>query len=164
MAKRIIVSMALGLALAASSSSARAQAAAQYGAIAGHSGTVTTSIGSGLASKLKQADERQGSRLRSVQSTMDENRRKLEMKGQKQGGAVHIDSAPQRATILVDGAPVAYTPADLKLPEGKHVIELKRATSLPWRKEISLARDEKLTLDAELQERYKSALTLSIQK
>ena len=53
---------------------------------------------------------------------------------------------------------------DLKIPEGKHVIELRRPASLPWRKEISLTRGERLSLSAELQDKYKSALTFSIQK
>jgi flagellar capping protein FliD len=164
MSKWITLSITLAWALAVFSSTAQAQAAAQYGALAGHSAVATTNTASRLAPKINQTSERQGARLRSVQSTMEENRRKLETEGQKSGGAVHIDSAPQNATIFVDGAPVAYTPADLKVSEGKHVIELKRATSLPWRKEISLAQDEKLSLNAALQERYKSTFTLSIQK
>ena len=95
---------------------------------------------------------------------MEENRRKLEAGGRKTGGVVHIESVPRKATILVDGAPIAYTPADLKIPEGKHVIELRRPASLPWRKEISLTRGERLSLSAELQDKYKSVLTFSIQK
>jgi len=164
MAKWITLSMIFALALGAFPSSARAQAAAEYGVLAGHSGVVTTKIASGLGSKTRQLDERQGARLKSVESTMEENRRQLEAKAQKQGGAVHVDSAPQRATILVDGAPVAYTPADLKIREGKHVIELKRPASLPWRKEISLSRGEKLSLNGQLEDKYKSVLTFSIQK
>ena len=164
MTKWMTLSMTLALALGAFSSSARAQAAAEYGVLAGHSGVVTTKIGAGLGSKTRQLDERQGARLKSVEGTMEENRRQLEAKAQKQGGAVHIDSAPQKATILVDGAPIAYTPADLKIPEGKHVVELTRPTSLPWRKEISLSRGEKLSLNGELQDKYKSVLNFSIQK
>ena len=164
MTKWMTLSMTLAWALGAFSSSALAQAAAEYGVLAGHSGVVTTKIASGLGSKARQLDERQGARLKSVESTMEENRRQLEAKGQKEGGAVHIDSVPPKATILVDGAPIAYTPAELKVPEGKHVIELKRPASLPWRKEISLTRGERLSLSPELQDKYKSALTFSIQK
>ena len=160
----ITLPITLTLTFGAFSSSARAQAAAQYGVLAGHSGVVTTKIASGLGSKARQLDERQGARLKSVESTMEENRRQLEAKGQKEGGAVHIDSVPPKATILVDGAPIAYTPAELKIPEGKHVIELKRPASLPWRKEISISRGEKLSLNGELQDKYKSVLTFSIQK
>ena len=164
MTKSITLSMTLALGLGAFSSSARAQTAAEYGVLAGHSGVVTTKTASGLGSKTGQLVERQGARLRSVEGTMEENRRKLEAGGQKAGGAVHVDSVPQKATILVDGAPIAYTPADLKIPEGKHVIELRRPASLPWRKEISLTPGERLSLSAELQDKYKSVLTFSIQK
>jgi len=164
MNKWMTLSMTLAWACGAFSSSARAQAATEYGVLTGHSGVVTTKTASGLGSKTRQLDEHQGTRLKSVEGTMEENRRKLEAKGQKEGGAVHIDSVPQKATILVDGAPIAYTPADLKIPEGKHVIELRRPASLPWRKEISLTRGERLSLSAQLQDKYKSALTFSIQK
>jgi PEGA domain len=164
MAKWILFEWTLTLALGAFSSSAWAQAAAAYGGLAAHSAAATTKAATALGSTLGQVEERQGAKLSSLENGMEANRQKLEAKGQKGGGTVHIGSVPAMAGVYVDDALVAYTPVDLKMAEGKHVIELKRPTSLPWRKEISLSPGGKLSLNPELREKYKSVLTLTIQK
>ena len=152
------------LGLAAFSSPAWGQAVAQYGVAAGNSAVTTSRTASALASKTNQLNDRTGSSVKSLVSAMQENRERLEAKSQKNGGTVHIDSVPGKATVFIDGAIVAYTPADLKIPQGKHRIEVKHPVSLPWEKEISLESGEKLSLQADLKDKYKSVLNFTIQK
>ncbi len=142
-----------------------AQAAAEYGILAGSSATSTAKIGSTLNSKTnKLADRVQGRISKSLENVMEENKQKLEQKSREGGAALHIDSVPGRGTVSIDGAKVAHTPTELKVPEGKHVIEVTLPGYLPWRREVSLSRGENLSLKAELENMYKSVITLSIQK
>jgi len=92
---------------------------------------------------------------------MGENRQKLEAKGGPSAGSLHIDSVPGKATVSVDGIPVAYTPADLKLPEGNHVVELTLPGFASWRKEINMSREGTMLLKAELRTQYNSAVSFS---
>ncbi len=91
---------------------------------------------------------------------MDENRKKLAEQGAQTGGTVYVESVPAKAAVAVDGIPVAYTPVDLKLPEGKHVISLTHADYLDWKMEISINHMESTAVKAELENMYKSAITL----
>ena len=151
------------------------QAAAEYGMTVGKSATSTVKAGSAinegaqrLAGRVQDAlgksiQDSTGKSIRSV-NLMEENKRKLEAKSEAGGGTIRIESAPQKATILVDGAEVGYTPASLKVPEGKHIIELRHATSLPWRKEIIVGRNDNLSLKTDLENKYKSVVNLSFGK
>ena len=95
---------------------------------------------------------------------MTDNRRQLATKAGASPASIHVESTPDKATIYVDGAAVAYTPADLKLPTGKHRIEITRAGFLDWKKEVALERGDNPALKAGLESKYKSELKLSIQQ
>jgi hypothetical protein len=149
--------------LGALPSAAGGQAAVGYGMAASKSTAVATKMrpltdsrGKQLATKIQ---DRAGT-AKPLPITMEENRKKLEEKGAQSGGSIHVESVPEKAAVAVDGEPVAYTPADLKLPEGKHVIELTRPGYLPWETEISVNKIESTALKAELEEKYKSSITL----
>jgi len=167
---------ALAIAVAAAPGSAMAQAAASYGILAGTSAATTaktaTSVNRAtnklagrIADSVSQSGAKYASRSlsRPYEVVMEENRQKLEDESKDGGATLHIESVPDKATVLIDGEPVAKTPADLKIPEGKHIVELKEFESVDWKKEISVTRDENLSLKPELKKRYQSAITVSFE-
>ncbi len=164
----------VAVALAAMPGLAFAQAAASYGIVAGKSAATTaktaTSINRAtnkLAGRIADSVSKSGSKSRTMspakplELVMEENRQKLEERSKEGSATLRIESVPDKATVLIDGEAVAKTPVDLKIPEGKHVVELKEFESLDWKKEISVARDEELSLRPELKKRYQSAITVS---
>lgn len=155
--------------------SAFPQGAVEYGIITSGAATSAAKTGSAINRGTKGlAGRLQGTMGKSVESTedktyriantMEENKKKLEEKSQAGGGTIHVDSVPAKATVLVDGDRVAYTPADLKIPGGKHNIEVTDPTHLPWHKEITLSRGESISLKPTLEKKYKSEMILSIQQ
>ncbi|MBI1982902.1 MAG: PEGA domain-containing protein [Acidobacteria bacterium] len=168
----------LGAALAATPRSAYAQAAASYGIAAGTSATTTTKAATSvnratgkLAGRIADSVSKSASKSASKSSSrspskprelvMEENRHTLEEQSKEGGATLHIESVPGKATVLIDGEPVARTPADLKIPAGKHIVELKEFDSLDWKEEIAVKPDENLSLKPELKKRYQSAVTVS---
>jgi hypothetical protein len=98
---------------------------------------------------------------KTLETLMKENQAKLQPKAEQGGATIRIDSAPARARILIDGAVVGYTPMELKLASGQHLVELKQDDSLPWRKEVSIDPGETVSLKPVLQYKYQSVVTLS---
>lgn len=150
------------------SSAALAQAAAGYAAAASKSTAMGVGAAKPLASKAKPLVRSKATPLaknssRSTSPTLGdvlaENRQKLEVKGGAKAGSLHVESVPAKATVSVDGAPVAYTPADIKLPDGNHVIELRLPGFAPWRKEVNITREGTMLLKAELRTQYNSSET-----
>ncbi len=80
------------------------------------------------------------------------NRRALEQAAGKRGAALHVAGVPAGAVLYVDSRAVARTPADISLPAGKHLLELKSAAFLAWRQEVSVAAGEKLSFEPKLEE------------
>ena len=169
----LLFAACVGISLAATSRAAYAQAAASYGMAAGSSAATTAKAASSvnratnnLAGRVAGAVSESGAKYASrslskpYEVVMDENRKELE-NASKDRGTLHIESTPTKATVFIDGKPVAKTPADLKVPEGKHIVELKEFESVDWQKEVTVARDEKLNLQPELKKRYQSAITVS---
>jgi hypothetical protein len=152
-----------GLLLAALPSAAWAQAAVGYGMAASKSTAIATKARPLYSSRGKQLASKIQSRTGTAKPlpvVMEENRKKLEERSAQGGGTVHVESLPEKAAVAVDGDPVAYTPADLKLPEGKHSIELTHPGYLPWGMDISVNRMESTEVKAELEDKYKSSITL----
>ena len=144
---------------------ARAQAAASYAiaaskstAMASKARPLVTPKATPLAKLTKQSVGRTSPTMGDV---MGENRQKLEAKGGASAGSLHVESVPAKATVSVDGVPVGYTPADLKLPEGNHVVELMLPGFASWRKEINMSREGTMLLKGELRTEYKSAVSFS---
>jgi hypothetical protein len=146
-----------------------AQAAVGYGMAASKSTAIgakmrplTDSRGKQLATKIqdRMGTARTTGTAKPLPVIMEENRRKLEKDSGQSGGSIHIDSVPGKAVVALDGEPVAYTPVDLKVPEGKHQIELTHPEYLPWDTEISVNKIESTSVKAELEVKYKSSITL----
>lgn len=139
-----------------------AQAAAEYGIAASKSAASTAKMGSTInAGTQKLAGRIESTLSRSTAASMEESKRKLEESSRKGGATLHIDSLPEKALVSIDGATVGYTPADLKVPEGKHVVQLTRTGYLLWKQEISVTREKNVSLKAELENKYKSVVNLS---
>jgi hypothetical protein len=150
--------------------SAFGQAAVEYGAAASKSTAITSRAGTALGSRVQSAfsgGQRTPLKIptaasKNLDAVMQENRQKLEEKSKENGGTVHVESVPPRATITVDGQPVGYSPLDLKLPEGKHQIELTRPDFEPWRIEVTASPQESTSVKAPLKNRYRGAVTIAI--
>lgn len=79
---------------------------------------------------------------------------------------LHMSSAPKAATLYIDHLAVAATPADLCVPIGKHIIELKSPRFRAWSQEVMINTGEALTLAPKLVEEkqtkdYKRTINLS---
>ena len=68
-----------------------------------------------------------------------------------QPGTVTLLSSPRGAQILVDGKPVARTPADLVLQEGVHRVEIRTAGHTPWRRKVRVPPLQHIEVRAELE-------------
>jgi len=83
---------------------------------------------------------------------MRSNRRTLEQLARQHGAMLHVACVPQGATLFVDHRAIARAPADLHLPAGKHILELKSPAFLDWNQEVSVSAGAKLSFDLKLQE------------
>ncbi len=165
MRQSILIGLTVIGAWVACSPFAWAQAAAEYGIVASKSAAATVKASSTLKPGTKQvADRLQRQTTQSLRDVMQQNKQKLEEKSREGGGTLRIDSVPDKAAVSIDGTVVGYTPMELKLAAGKHSIELTRPGFLTWRQGISLSREETLSRKAELENKYKSSITLSNQK
>jgi TPR repeat protein len=66
-------------------------------------------------------------------------------------GVVNVSAADDSYEIFVDGAFVGNTPAKVKLTEGAHIVEVKRAGFKDYRKQIKITEGSELTLRAVLE-------------
>ena len=66
-------------------------------------------------------------------------------------GVVNVSAADDSYEIFVDGAFVGNTPAKVKLTEGAHVVEVKKAGFKDYRKQIKITEGSELTLRAVLE-------------
>ena len=148
---------------------AYAQAAVEYGMAASKSTAMVSRASSYAASRSRSVSRAVSGRLqapppasKTLATVMEENRQKLEVESQRGGGLLQIESVPAKATILVDGDPVGQAPTELKLPEGKHRIELTHPRYEPWRMEVTVSPQESTSVTAQLENKYRSSITLSI--
>jgi TPR repeat protein len=66
-------------------------------------------------------------------------------------GVVNVKAEDDSYEIFVDGAFVGNTPAMVKLPEGAHVVEVKKPGFKDYRKQIKITEGSELTLRAVLE-------------
>jgi TPR repeat protein len=66
-------------------------------------------------------------------------------------GVVMVKADDDTSEVFVDGAFVGNPPARLKLAEGKHVVEVKKAGFKSYRREIQVGADAELSLHAVLE-------------
>ena len=67
-------------------------------------------------------------------------------------GTIMISSNVQSADVYVDGVFVGNTPANLKLKDGIHIIEVKKSGYTDYRRELRVYGGSELPLRAELNE------------
>lgn len=67
------------------------------------------------------------------------------------GGMVMVTSTPENAEIYADGAFVGNAPANLKLSEGIHIIEVKKSGFRSYRKELRVLGQSELNLRVTLE-------------
>lgn len=162
MGRWVVAFAALVVGGAACPSQAGAQAAAEYGMAASKSTAIASKARPLVTPKASPLTKKSLARTSpTLPDLMGENRQKLEAKGGPSAGSLHIESVPGKATVSVDRAPVAYTPADLKLPEGNHVVELTLPGFASWRKEITMSREGTMLLKAELRTNYNSSVSFT---
>jgi len=94
---------------------------------------------------------------------MEENRAKFASESQTGGGMVEIESNPERATVSVNGDPVGFAPMKVKLPKGKHLIELTHPGCDPWFMEVAVNAQESTSVTAKLEKKYRSSVTISFE-
>ncbi|MGH7973004.1 MAG: PEGA domain-containing protein [Limisphaerales bacterium] len=61
-------------------------------------------------------------------------------------GAVHVQGDDALSEIFVDGAFFGSAPATLRLPEGSHVVQVKREGVVQYTRELVVVADSELTL------------------
>jgi hypothetical protein len=66
-------------------------------------------------------------------------------------GLVSVKAEDDSYEIFVDGAFVGNTPANVKLMEGEHVVEVKKPGFKDYRKQIKISDGAELTLRAVLE-------------
>jgi hypothetical protein len=66
-------------------------------------------------------------------------------------GLVSVNAEDGACEIFVDGSFVGNTPANVKLTEGEHVVEVKKPGFKDYRKQISISDGSELTLRAVLE-------------
>lgn len=66
-------------------------------------------------------------------------------------GLVSVQAADQAGDIYIDGVFVGNTPANVKLMEGAHVIEVKKPGFKDYRKQITVSDGSELTMRAILE-------------
>jgi hypothetical protein len=66
-------------------------------------------------------------------------------------GTVSVTAEPDNAEIFVDGQFIGNSPATLRLPEGKHVVEVKKDGLRAYRQEVHMTGESELTLRVRLQ-------------
>ncbi len=66
-------------------------------------------------------------------------------------GDIMVNTGQEGAELYVDGSFVGNAPADLKLDEGTHVIEVRKAGYIPYRRELRVLAGSKVVLDVALE-------------
>ena len=76
-----------------------------------------------------------------------EKKQSIELKLIPAWSVVSIDSVPQEAKVLVDGKPVGFTPSEVEILQGVHLITLEKKGFKVFEKEISVIADQSMNLD-----------------
>jgi hypothetical protein len=175
------------LAIATCASFVWAQAATEYGMGVAKSATGAAGFGSALSKSMSNAASKMSSKMgstlsdktpnqppsppaasgdismrtKSPQEAMKENRTKLEKAAGESGGTVHVTSVPEDATVYIDHEMVARTPAGIEVPAGNHMVTVSRPGSTTWTRDVTVSKGQDMSLDAKLETKYPSVVTLS---
>lgn len=143
------------------------QAAAEYGTILSKSTAGAAGMGSSVGKVVNRAAggmrvTTSGSRSmqvvgptgkaggRALEASMQANRQALETAAGEKGAMLSIGTEPSQTKVIIDGALVAYAPAEIRMPAGKHTIELFHPAFFPWKQEMTMSSGEKVRLEPKL--------------
>lgn len=141
------------------------QATVEYGGAVSNSSGAGAAVGSAIGRTIQHAGDTLGGTTRqsqsevvgiprtnpsSIETAMRANQQKLETLAGEKGATIQIASVPSKTTLYVDGLVVAFAPTDVRLPIGKHMVELRHPAFLPWREQLSLSGGETVRLEPKL--------------
>ena len=66
-------------------------------------------------------------------------------------GKLSVSSVPDGADIEIDGSFTGNTPSDMQLPEGEHVVSVKKTGFKPWERKLKINGGSNVHLNAELE-------------
>lgn len=159
------------------------QAVAEYGAVLSGSATGGTALGSAVGRSTSRAAgtlrgapsasssphgiasvPNQRAREDTLAAAMRANRQKLDASAGTNAATVQIASVPGKTAVYVDGLAIAYAPTDLRLPAGKHALELRHPAFLAWRQELSVMAGQTVRLEPKLINPNKNQVIVSFDR
>ena len=145
-------------------SCAQAQSVAEYGS------SVSRSGGAAAGAKVVKPDLPQPATaaasasvhmpVRTGESVAGANCRTLQQRAGPDGAKVALRSVPDHAQVWIDGLFVGATPLDLTLAPGRHLVEMRDATSEMVRQQIELQPKQSREVLSTLKPRYPDKVSL----
>ncbi len=145
-------------------SCAQAQSVAEYGS------SVSRSGGAAAGAKVVKPDLPQPATaaasssahmpVRTGESVAGANCRTLQQRAGADGAKVALRSLPDHAQVWIDGLFVGATPLDLTLAPGRHLVEMRDATSEMVRQQIELQPKQSREVLSTLKPRYPDKVSL----
>ena len=143
---------------------AQAQSAAEYGS------SVSRSGGAAAGAKVVKPDLPQPATaaasssvhmpVRTGESVAGANCRTLQQRAGPDGAKVALRSVPDHAQVWIDGLFVGATPLDLTLAPGRHLVEMRDATSEMVCQQIELQPKQSREVLSTLKPRYPDKVSL----
>jgi len=158
-----------------SSGNAAAQAAAEYGSAVGGVGVAASGAMKSAAAALQplhatiagvndaEADKTPSAHLplRVLEDPVGDNRRALEAKAGKDAAKLMLRSAPNGASVRIDGKEVGETPLLLIVPPGAYKVEMASVQRETARKQVDLLPKETREVLLDLPSRYPTHVAVS---
>jgi hypothetical protein len=136
---------------------------ATQGSSAGAQTPSSGSVGPAASPKV-QVIESDAAQQRRLAATMQANRRKLTAAAGAKGATIHVASVPAQTLVSIDGAPIGYSPLDIRVVPGKHTITVDHPAFSPWRQEFTAEAHQELSFAPKLQLENNRTLFLSFEK
>ena len=143
---------------------AQAQSVAEYGS------SVSRSGGAAAGAKVVKPEAPQPATaapsssvhmpVRTGESVAGANCRTLQQRAGPDGAKVALRSVPDHAQVWIDGLFVGATPLDLTLAPGRHLVEMRDATSEMVRHQIELQPKQSREVLSTLKPRYPDKVSL----
>lgn len=157
-----VITLAMGLCVP----QVMAQAASEYAVGVSKVAAGAVGLGNTMSRSISKAANQLSDRLatqihESPAQVMKQNRTALAKQAGETGGTLRFTSDPSDAAVFVDGHLVARTPAEIKLPQGKHAIKITRPDRDEWLEQTTVAKGQTADIRAKLVNTNPSVITLS---
>jgi hypothetical protein len=143
---------------------AQAQSVAEYGSSVSRSGGAAAGVKVVKPEAPQPATAAASSSVhmpvRTGESVAPANCRTLQQRAGPDGAKVALRSVPDRAQVWIDGLFVGATPLDLTLAPGRHLVEMRDATSEMVRQLIELQPKQSREVLSTLKPRYPDKVSL----